>query len=133
MALERNVNPLPQGRYWITVLDQPEGQISDFDDWLQSAPSSIKVESSEFDQESDPKSEFIIFRITGPAAVFDAARFGFPNKAPATIKHREDAEQAPDVEEPGVADLLQFAKTAGKVAAGLVLLKLGIELFKKRG
>lgn len=133
MAQERKVNPLPQGRYWITVLESPEGQIADFDEWLQSAPGSIKVESSELDKESKPVSEFIIFNVTGPAAVFDAERFGFPNKAPKSINHREDAEQAPQVDEPGIAEALQFAKTAGKVAVGLVLLKLGIELFKKRG
>lgn len=133
MALERKVNPLPKGRYWITVLDSPEGQIADFDEWLQSAPSSIKVESSELDQESKPVSQFIIFNITGPAAVFDAERFGFPNKAPAGIKTRDDAEQAPEVDEKGIEDVLQFAKSAGKVAVGLVLLKLGIELFRKRG
>lgn len=133
MAQERQTNPIPKGRYWITVLDNPEGNISDFDQWLKDTAGSVDVESSELDAESKPVSEFIIFRVTGPGAFFNAEQFGFPEKAPANIKHRDDVEQSPDVEEPGVADLLQFAKTAGKVAAGLVLLKLGLELFKKRG
>jgi hypothetical protein len=133
MAQEHNVSPLPKGRYWITVLDSPEGQLADFDEWLRDVKGSVSVESSELDQDSKPKSEFIIFNVTGPGAFLAAEKFGFPNKAPANIKNRDDAEQAPKVDEPGIAEALQFAKTAGKVAVGLVLLKLGIELFRKRG
>lgn len=131
MTLQREVNPLPVGRYWITVLDQPKGQLADFDEWLLNA--SVKVESSEHDPDAKPPSTFIIFKVTGSAAIFDAERFGFPNKAPANIKFRDDVEQAPEIEEPNLGDALQFAKTAGKVAVGLVLLKFTLELFKKRG
>jgi hypothetical protein len=133
VTIERNTNPLPKGRYWITVLDSPEGQLASFDEWLSDVSGSVKVESSELDRDSKPPSQFVIFNVTGLGAFFNAEQFGFPNKAPAGIKNREDAEQAPVIDEPGLADALQFAKTAGKVAVGLVLLKLGIELFRKRG
>lgn len=128
MSQERHTNPLPKGRYWITVLGD---NIPDFDAWLLDMHNAVKVETSELDVESHPPSEFIIFRVVSDAAFLNAEQFGFPEKAPSSVKTRDDAEKAPVVDEPGTEDLLKYLKTAGKVAAGLFLAKLVVDLVRK--
>lgn len=124
MTVQRKTNPLPVGRYWIVV--NGAENIADFDAWLLDMHNAVKLESSELDPAG--VSQFYIFRAITNAAFLNSEQFGFPNKAPASIKSQQDVEQVPDVEEPDAAKMLI---TAGKVAAGLFVAKLIVDLVKR--
>jgi hypothetical protein len=115
LTLQREVNPLPAGRYWLDVFEQPEGQTADFLEFAQGGL--VSVESSEeFAADgTTPKRTFFIFRVKAPGAVFDAQRFGFPNIAPEGIKNSADTALVPDVDPLPAGSALKVALVVGAV------------------
>lgn len=126
MTQVKQTNPLPLGRYWLQV-EKP--QFEEWFEWLSDMGKSVKVTQTE----EFPDHLFTLFEVKSNAAFFPAERFGFPNKADSNVKNESDVVQAPEVFEPGTEEVFQFVKTAGKVAAGLFIAKLAIDLFRKKG
>lgn len=121
---QRQVSPIPPGRYWITVTG-PAG-IEDFDRWLDEQRGSVLVESSSFTSD-DESTLFVIFRVPeGRAPFLSAATFGFPSFAPPNVTSIQDVEQAPIVETPTLKDFGEgfgsFMRGAGE---GLGLAGIG--------
>jgi hypothetical protein len=94
MALQREVSPIPPGRYWILVeaLD-----IRDFDAWLRDMHGAVQVEASSLDNAHPLRgdtSEFVIFRVPeGRMPFLNPHQFGFPSFAPPNITSRGDVIQ----------------------------------------
>jgi hypothetical protein len=127
MTLERNTNPLPDGRYWVELNDP--GRAS-FQTWQNDNKDQIKVETTESDEESSPPWSFFIFNVTNRVkvpggtgsinvpVVWDAKSWGFPTIAPPSLKSRADAIQAPDLPPSGTDQLGNLLGTSG--AGGLL-------------
>lgn len=95
-AQERQVSPIPPGRYWIMVLG---GNIPEFDSWLADMAGAVVVESSSLDQDARPPAQFIIFHVPpGRSPFLNAIQFGFPNTAPPGVRFVQDVEQVPEPE-----------------------------------
>lgn len=86
MAFQRNLSPLPEGRYWINLFEplaegRPDGRDS-FQKWRDSAGSGrVRVETiEEFSREQgDGKARrFVIFRVLEPTMGFPSKDVGFP-------------------------------------------------------
>ena len=125
MALERNVSPIPPGRYWLDVIGA--ANIEDFLGWVADMRGAVVVETTEVDRESTPLEDylargvnpsrlFVIFRVpVGRFPFLNAMQFGFPNKAPANVQASSDTVQRPDVDDPfgrftaETGDLLKLA------------------------
>lgn len=93
MSLQREVSPIPPGRYWILV----EGRdIRDFDDWLRDMHGAAQVEAASLDAATRGQvSQFIIFRVPeGRMPFLNALQFGFPSFAPPSITSRDDVIQS---------------------------------------
>lgn len=128
MALQRQVSPIPPGRYWILV-EQPD--IRDFDDWLRDMHGAAQVEASDLDvQTLNNVSAFIIFRVPeGRMPFLNALQFGYPSFAPSNINSRGDVIQnelhknAEDV----VVDVIDKAEQGfgGLFVIALLLLAMG--------
>ena len=125
MALQREVSPIPPGRYWIIVESQ---NIRDFDTWLRDMQGAVRIEAASLDAPAGQKaSQFLIFNVPqGRMPFLNAQQFGFPNFAPPSITTREDAIQ--NDQQPNPEDLLanSVRTAAGAVGdfAGLALLLL---------
>lgn len=125
MTLQREVNPLPAGRYWLDVFEQPEGQTADFLEFAQGGLVSVEATEEFAPDGATPKRTFFIFRVKEPGAAFDAARFGFPNIAPESIKNSSDTALIPDVDPVPAGAALKVALAVGAVVlvvGGLYLL-----------
>jgi hypothetical protein len=133
MALQREVSPIPPGRYWILV----EGRdIPDFDDWLRDMHGAARVEVASLDQGSDlnrgvTASQFIIFRVPeGRMPFLNAHQFGFPSFAPPNITSRDDVIQTELVKNPEdvAVDVIRKAGASAEKAAegfgGLLVIAL---------
>lgn len=125
MALQREVSPIPPGRYWI-IVESPN--IRDFDTWIRDMQGGVRVEAASLDARAGQKaSQFIIFNVPqGRMPFLNALQFGFPSFAPPSITSREDVINLPL--EPNPEDLLADSarRAAGAVGdfAGLALLLL---------
>lgn len=123
MTVQRQTNPLPAGRYWLDVVEVPEGQIADFEAWARDSGSLVRVEHTE-EHDADggtPKRAFFIFRVSAPGAVFDAQRFGFPNIATDDVRTEQDTSTVRDALDAVDAD-------AGKNALRVALIVGGVGL-----
>jgi hypothetical protein len=135
MALQREVSPIPPGRYWILV----EGRdIRDFDDWLRDMHGAAKVETASLDSATrGDVSQFIIFRVPeGRMPFLNAFQFGFPSFAPPNITARGDVIQnelhknpedvAVDIIRKAGAGIEKAAEGfGGLLVVGLLLLAMG--------
>jgi hypothetical protein len=126
---QREVSPIPPGRYWITVLGRDN--MADFDAWLRDMHGAAQVEASSLDQEANPPVQFVIFNVpAGRMPFLNAHQFGFPSFAPPNVTSIQDVEQSPVV--PGTLDRLeQAAGKAGELATDAVLLVLALLLLTK--
>lgn len=120
MALQREVSPIPPGRYWILV-ESPD--IRDFDDWLRDMHGAARVESVSLDAPAGQRaSQFIIFRVPeGRMPFLNAHQFGFPSFAPPNIQSRQDVIQTELVKNPEdvAVDVIRKAgESAEKAAEG---------------
>src|SRR3990172_86287 len=99
MALQREVSPIPPGRYWILV-ESPN--IRDFDDWLRDMHGAARVEAVSLDAPAGHRaSQFIIFNVpAGRMPFLNAHQFGFPSFAPPNIQSRQDVIQTELVKNP---------------------------------
>lgn len=135
MALQRQVSPIPPGRYWILV-EGPD--IRDFDDWLRDMHGAAVVESVSLDAPAGQRaSQFIIFRVPeGRQPFLNAVQFGFPSFAPPSITTRGDvvANELHKNPEDVAVDVIRKAGKAAENAAegfggllvvGLLLLAMG--------
>lgn len=129
MAEQREVSPIPPGRYWITVLGRDN--MADFDAWIRDMHGAVRIEASSLDQEANPPVQFVIFNVpAGRMPFLNAHQFGFPSFAPPNVTSIQDVEQSPVV--PGALDRLeQVASKAGEVASEAVLLVLAFLLLSK--
>lgn len=92
MALQREVSPIPPGRYWILV-ESPD--IRDFDNWLRDMHGAARVEVAELDTTAgQPAHQFIVFRVPeGRMPFLNAHQFGFPSFAPDSVTSKQDVVQ----------------------------------------
>jgi hypothetical protein len=90
-GMQRQVSPIPPGRYWICVVGKEKQR--DFDLWIQDMRGGIKVETSSLNDQ-DPPTEFVIFKVPeGRSPFLDASYFGYPNIAEPAVHYLEDVEQ----------------------------------------
>ena len=131
MTMQRQVSPIPPGRYWI-IVNNP-GNIADFDSWLRDMQGGVRVETTSLDRRGSASSQFIIFNVPeGRSPFLSAVQFGFPNIAGPEIRSREDVIQRPDpIMDPldRLPDPLEAAKSAAQLAllVGAVLLLLALK------
>lgn len=112
MSVQRQVSPIPEGRYWLMVSGPLN--VSDFDAWTRDMSGAVVVESSELSQ--DGGSLFVIFRVpAGRAPFLDSAKFGFPNDAPPSVRTAQDVEQVPHAPEPGLEAARDLLPNLGAV------------------
>jgi len=121
MALQRQVSPIPPGRYWILV-ESPD--IRDFDDWLRDMHGAARVETASLDAPAGMKaSQFLIFNVpAGRMPFLNSLQFGFPSFAPPNIQSRQDVIQTELVKNPEdtAADVIRkTGESAEKAAQGL--------------
>ena len=122
MAMQRQVSPIPEGRYWILV--NGPGNIADFDAWIRDMQGAVRVETSSLGRRGSDSVAFIIFRVpAGRAPFLNAAQFGFPNVAGPEVQSVQDVVQRPD--EPAdpldrIPDPLEYAKEKAEQAAFLL-------------
>jgi hypothetical protein len=130
MAEQREVSPIPPGRYWITVLGRDN--MADFDAWIRDMHGAVRIEASSLDQEANPPVQFVIFNVpAGRMPFLNPHQFGFPSFAPPNVTSIQDVEQSPVV--PGPIDRLeQAAGKAGELASEAVLLVLAVLLLSNR-
>jgi hypothetical protein len=131
MALQRQVSPIPPGRYWILV--NGPGNIADFDNWLRDMAGAARVETTSLARRGSASAQFIIFRVPdGRAPFLNAEQFGFPNVAGPEIQSVQDVIDRPD-EQPDpldrIPDPLEFAKEKANQAfllAAVIVLILAL-------
>lgn len=120
MGLQREVSPIPPGRYWILV----EGRdIRDFDDWLRDMHGAARVEAASLDATTRGQaSQFIIFNVPeGRMPFLNAFQFGFPSFAPPNITNRQDVIQTElrkNPEDVAVDVITKAGASAEKAAEG---------------
>lgn len=129
MAQQREVSPIPPGRYWITVLGRDN--MADFDAWIRDMHGAVQIEAASLDQQANPPVQFVIFNVpAGRMPFLNPHQFGFPSFAPPNVTSIQDVEQSPVV--PGTLDRLeQAAGKAGELASEAVLLVLALLLLSK--
>jgi hypothetical protein len=89
--MQRQVSPIPPGRYWICIVGRQKQ--ADFDAWINDMRGGIQVETASMN-DLDPSTEFLIFRVPeGRSPFLDASYFGYPNTAPPEITSLEDVER----------------------------------------
>ena len=112
MSQQRQVSPLPAGRYWL-IVNGPIG-IRDFEEWVRDMAGAVVVEASELSQNGG--SVFVIFNVPqGRAPFLDAVRFGFPNDAPPSVRTAQDVIQTPHAPEPGLESVREALPELGAV------------------
>jgi hypothetical protein len=135
MALQREVSPIPPGRYWI-IVNGPS--IADFDAWLRDMRGSVRVETVSLDSSKRGQaSQFIIFRVPeGRFPFLNAVQFGFPSFAGPEITSVQDVVQLPVEKNPEdvAVDVIRKAGETAESLAGILpvlLLVLAASLFKR--
>lgn len=118
---QRQVSPIPPGRYWIII--NGGSNMADFNAWIRDMHGAVRVETAELDQNVHPPSEFIIFRVPeGRMPFLNALQFGFPSFAPAEVTSAQDVVQNEQHENPEdvIVDALRKAEQgAANAAEGL--------------
>lgn len=124
MTLQRNVSPIPPGRYWINVLGVDN--MRDFQEWVRDMQGGVQIETVSLDEDASPPVEFVIFQVPeGRFPFLNAQLFGFPNFAPANVRTSADVEQSPkaDIKSP-LNEIESFGSGLFSDAKALVLLAL---------
>ena len=140
MALQRKVDPIPPGRYWINVIGAPN--IRDFIEWVADMSGAVVEETTELDNTetplervlaggSNPSRLFVIFRVPeGRAPFLNAIQFGFPSKAPKEISSESDTVDRPEPED-AMRDFQRLIRSAVTMVAIGVGVGLAIKLSRK--
>lgn len=108
--------PLPVGRYWISVISPTSSRdttkADNFRAWIKSNPQRLALEKEERGDGS-----FFIFRVVNKPITFDQRQFGFPNVADAGVQAAADTAQRPPT--PTTADAVAdiFAPIRDAIAA----------------
>ncbi len=94
-VLERR-NPLPHGRYWITVTSSPSApnRLDNFRAWAASNAQLVIIDVTEPVGQGTANGAFFIFTVLEPLK-FDTFQFGFPNVAGPEIQHADDTVKRP--------------------------------------
>lgn len=142
MAFQRNVNPIPPGRYWIDLFEplaagRPDARVS-FQKWRDGAGSGkVRVETiEEFSREqgNGKARNFVIFRVLEPTPDFPAKDTGFPEviklgveQPPieqSPVKSSEDTvhDESDEKEEPGAGTQTVKVLVVVGVALGVTVL-----------
>jgi hypothetical protein len=124
VALQREVSPIPPGRYWINVLGVDA--MREFQEWVRDMAGGVQIETVSLDEDATPPVEFVIFQVPeGRSPFLNAHVFGFPNHAPANVRSSSDVEQSPkaDIKSP-VEEVEAFGSGLFSDAKALVLLVL---------
>jgi hypothetical protein len=121
--IQREVSPIPPGRYWILV--NGPANIADFDQWLRDMAGAARVETTSLLQRGAQSSQFVIFNVPeGRAPFLSALQFGFPNFAGPEIRSAQDVTDRPDEQADPLdrlQDPLEFAKEKAEQAAFLLV------------
>lgn len=140
MAVERR-NPLPVGRYWIDIIDEPgakSSRIFFFDSWLIRNSTAVKVLKKEelgttlwsLDY-SGIRRNWYLFEVLSPVDWPRDKGFGFPSivkspqapNAPAVTSSTDTAQRPPEPTwQDSLNNMLGDAKTLAFVAIGIYLL-----------
>lgn len=140
MTLQRKVDPIPPGRYWMNVIGRDN--IQDFLAWVQDMGPSVNVETTSLDDTATPVEEFlaggqnpsrlfVIFTVPeGRAPFLDSRTFGFPSHAPSGIQDESDTVQRPDVES-GTERLIGLLKTIVTLAGIGLGVGIAVRLARK--
>lgn len=91
--------PLPVGRYWISVISAGNSELDHFREWTAANPTRIKVLASEPLDDPNSNGAWFLFLVLKPTK-FDQKQFGFPTEAGPEIQHRADTVQRPKVPTP---------------------------------
>ncbi len=131
--MQRQVSPIPPGRYWILV--NGPANIADFDNWLRDMAGAARVEATSLGKRGSASVQFIIFRVPeGRAPFLNAEQFGFPNFAGPEIQSVQDVIDRPD-EQPDpldrLPDPLEFAKLQAERVALLIAVVVILLALKK--
>lgn len=132
MALQRQVSPIPPGRYWMTI--QGGAEIRDFDAWVRDMAGAVRITSTELDRSGPKPVLFVVFEVPeGRFPFLNALQFGFPEHAPANVTSRQDVEQSPPVPSPlqRAEELANKAAEGAGNVAGLALLLLALFALKR--
>ena len=121
VALQRQVSPIPPGRYWI-IVDSPN--IQDFDAWIRDMQGGVRVETVSLDAPAGRRaSQFIIFRVPeGRMPFLNAVQFGFPSFAGPEITSVQDVVQSELHKNPEdvAVDVIRRAGEGAESLAGLL-------------
>ena len=128
--MQRQVSPIPPGRYWISVIGP--GNIADFDAWIKDMRGAVRVEAASLDRRGSASTAFIIFSVPADRAPFlNTAQFGFPNFAGPEVHTADDVRQGPDMPlepleqaEAAAASLASSAQIGGLLLVLVLLLAL---------
>jgi hypothetical protein len=127
MGLQRQVSPLPPGRYFVTLMDHPAGVLRELDAWLEQNRATVKVTTTEHTPASfqDVARTFVAFNVTAPTSGWVPTRWGFPNKnaepgQPGEVKTEGDTVQKPDSAEDAKKDAMRVALITGGIVAGII-------------
>ncbi len=126
-VLERR-NPVPTGRYWISVIGNPA--IDKLDAWLVEHKDSVRLTASEFDPgeagafANPVPQQFVIFQLLKPTPLNGLPVY--PNVATPDVQTLADTVQRPEPEEmPSLLDSIEKPfEYAGVVLALWVLYEL---------
>jgi hypothetical protein len=131
--MQRQVSPIPPGRYWILV--NGPANIADFDSWISDMLGAVRVETTSLGKRGSASVQFVIFNVpAGRAPFLNAAQFGFPNFAGPEIQSVQDVIGRPDEQQDPIdrlPDQLEFAEDAAKKAALLVAVILLLLALKR--
>jgi hypothetical protein len=123
-------NPLPPGRYAITLSDSPKGSVRAFGIWADQNDKAVKVESKQELAAGDTLGLVAIFSVSAPV-MWNPTVWGCPNVAGATIKTPQDAQPAlkpPTSSNPLCALMPSFCGGAGGGIPTWVYLTVGAVL-----
>jgi hypothetical protein len=132
MGLQREVSPIPAGRYWLLITGGTA--MADFNAWLRDMHGAAQVEHSSLDQSTSPPNEFVIFRVPeGRMPFLNAAEFGYPSFAGPEVASRQDVihnELHMNPEDVAVEVIRKAGDSAETLAAGfpIALLVLAVAL-----
>lgn len=124
-AIQRQVNPLPEGRYWIDIFGAAKRTA--FLEWRAKHKDSVRVRGTE-ENAGPPLHAWFLFVVDHPVPF--PPGLGYPTIADASVKSKDDTVQRPDPE-PHWSTLDPF-KGAAEVASNRLLtlaLWLGLGYF----
>jgi hypothetical protein len=120
---QRQVSPIPPGRYWIVTTSRADAE--DFRRWARDMQGAAVIEHAEIINTGNFPTTghvFFIFSVPpGRSPFLNAQQFGFPDVAPPSVREHQDIRDTPDlsfdVSTDVIAPLKDLAAEAARNAA----------------